>query len=135
MMTYNCQCNNCSLPSWMSFTTFNCRFFWTVTLQSILHMSCPFSVLNLPRANWDRNNVFSNQATLEKQETVDIMKNVADRIVSYKKEYLRVRTSPEVRFFFSITDTLRIDSESDKGLTGLKSYVSAKYASHCVIIL
>lgn len=63
------------------------------------------------------------------------MKNVADRIVSYKKEYLWVRTSPEVRFFFSITDTLRIDSESDQGLTGLKSYVSAKYASHCVIIL
>ena len=45
------------------------------------------------------------------------MKNVAEKVVSYKKEYLWILTSFEVSFFSSVTDTARILSESGKGFT------------------
>ena len=51
------------------------------------------------------------------REITDFMKNVAEKVVSYKKEYLWILTSFEVSFFSSVTDTFRILSESGKGFT------------------
>ena len=51
------------------------------------------------------------------REITDFMKNVAEKVVSYKKEYLWILTSFEVSFFSSVTDTARILSESGKGFT------------------
>ena len=51
------------------------------------------------------------------REITDFMKNVAEKVVSYKKEYLWILTSFEVSYFSSVTDTFRILSEPGKGFT------------------